>query len=494
MYLEYDKTKKKLRAYLYDTTRLNSHLLSSRRECTPSILNFLKILHKRVVESIDVVHAVKRLKSAKVEKNIGKEEQKQLWNTLKNNVFIRFFLSYYTFNLLNVILRVQVHILGFYAYETSKKKDLDRVSTISSIKAENSDDRIATEFETNIEEIDSFTSEDRGKLLSMIYEFFLNDGMATLKCDIEAIVHDELKDWQVHEKTYSYIDLYDKMIKIRRKIEGPRGGLHPSSPLLKYCINKNSVEYLQSETLDLNGQYNESDEIHNSLSRSLIEIKTSKLNPNLEKMINETWDALESMSFKIALEDCLDATFRIFCDQIHTECFRPSMDDSMQAKSLNIKKDTNGTPIDGNVNRISDQQKNTVNEDLRITNQEEDVFNDENNRPNNPASTRITTPTSGIDVESKKVEKRKFNSSQTNTINGLAEENIQKDESDATKNNQYQAELVKKPLAKLIPFLKTKSTEILSQDPESPYLNTVSQINSVDILCNSFFQTDNIVP
>ncbi len=60
VYLEYDKTKKTLRAYMYDRTRMPSHLLSARRECLPSILNFLKILHKRVVESVDVVHAVKR--------------------------------------------------------------------------------------------------------------------------------------------------------------------------------------------------------------------------------------------------------------------------------------------------------------------------------------------------------------------------------------------------------------------------------------------------
>ena len=60
MYSEYRKTRKKLRIFLEDTTRLNRILLRSRKECTPSILNFLKILNKRVVESIDVVNAVKR--------------------------------------------------------------------------------------------------------------------------------------------------------------------------------------------------------------------------------------------------------------------------------------------------------------------------------------------------------------------------------------------------------------------------------------------------
>jgi hypothetical protein len=36
--------------------------------------------------------------------------------------FTRFFLAYYGFNLLNVMLRVQVHILGRYAFETSKRE------------------------------------------------------------------------------------------------------------------------------------------------------------------------------------------------------------------------------------------------------------------------------------------------------------------------------------------------------------------------------------
>ena len=44
------------------------------------------------------------------------------------------------------------------------------------------------------------------------------------------------------------------------------------------------------------------------------------LNPHLVSMINETWDALESPIFKFALEDCLDVTFRTFCNQMYTQC------------------------------------------------------------------------------------------------------------------------------------------------------------------------------
>ena len=77
------------------------------------------------------------MKNAKKEKNISKEEQVELWNTVKNNVFLRFFLSYYTFNLLNVILRVQVHILGLYAYEASKERDLSRMDASSALQSEN---------------------------------------------------------------------------------------------------------------------------------------------------------------------------------------------------------------------------------------------------------------------------------------------------------------------------------------------------------------------
>ena len=96
------------------------HMLRSRGECVPALLNFMQTLRKRVNEIVDVTSPVKALKAGRGE--LSKEQEQALWQQVKVSGFTRFFLAYYGFNLLNVMLRVQVHILGRYAFETSRRE------------------------------------------------------------------------------------------------------------------------------------------------------------------------------------------------------------------------------------------------------------------------------------------------------------------------------------------------------------------------------------
>lgn len=100
--------------------RLQMHMLRSRGECIPALLNFMQTLRKRVNEMVDVTSPVKALKTRRHE--LSKEDEQLLWQQIKVSGFTRFFLAYYGFNLLNVMLRVQVHILGRYAFEASKRE------------------------------------------------------------------------------------------------------------------------------------------------------------------------------------------------------------------------------------------------------------------------------------------------------------------------------------------------------------------------------------
>ncbi|EKU20245.1 peroxin-3 [Nannochloropsis gaditana CCMP526] len=105
-----------------DQHRLQMHMLRSRGECVPALLNFMQTLRKRVYEIVDVTSPVKALKAGRG--GLSKQEEQALWHQVKVSGFSRFFLAYYGFNLLNVMLRVQVHILGRYAFEASRQEML----------------------------------------------------------------------------------------------------------------------------------------------------------------------------------------------------------------------------------------------------------------------------------------------------------------------------------------------------------------------------------
>lgn len=108
--------------------------------------------------------------------------------------FTRFFLAYYGFNLLNVLLRVQVHILGRYAFESSKREmeallllhpsstaGSSGSSSASAAAAAAMGKQLAVEEAAAGLEGAGFGNDDRYRLLSLVYEFFLGAGLKRLK-------------------------------------------------------------------------------------------------------------------------------------------------------------------------------------------------------------------------------------------------------------------------------------------------------------------------
>ena len=57
------------------------HMLRSRGECVPALLNFMQTLRKRVNEMVDVTSPVKALKARRHE--LSKEEEQALWQQVK---------------------------------------------------------------------------------------------------------------------------------------------------------------------------------------------------------------------------------------------------------------------------------------------------------------------------------------------------------------------------------------------------------------------------
>lgn len=54
---------------------------------------------------------------------------------------------------------------------------------------------------------------------------------------IETVVGEELAEWSVHEKVHvSYAELHDALLRIRRRLEGPRGITTGELPLLRFVV------------------------------------------------------------------------------------------------------------------------------------------------------------------------------------------------------------------------------------------------------------------
>lgn len=64
-----------------DHHRLQMHMLRSRGECVPALLNFMQTLRKRVNEMVDVTGPVRALKARRHQ--LGKEEEAALWHQVK---------------------------------------------------------------------------------------------------------------------------------------------------------------------------------------------------------------------------------------------------------------------------------------------------------------------------------------------------------------------------------------------------------------------------
>ncbi|GAB5034359.1 peroxisomal biogenesis factor 3 [Nannochloropsis oceanica] len=386
-----------------DQHRLQMHMLRSRGECVPALLNFMQTLRKRVNEIVDVTSPVKALKAGRGE--LSKEQEQALWQQVKVSGFTRFFLAYYGFTLLNVMLRVQVHILGRYAFETSRR-EIDG--------AQQQQQQQQHTCSLNDEQVyaaagaPTFGADDRCKLLSLVYEFFLGEGLRRLKESVEIVISEELGGWSVHDKVHvGYEELHDAFSRIRRRMEGPRGVTTAELPLLQYIVDMSSIT---EDELGGGGNI-------------------------LHEMVNETWDALESPSFKLAVEDCLDATFRVFLEDLFV-CLYASRPAPASLASKTIGR-------------------------MRNVEEEEDA---------------------------------KGRMGEGKERGGFLQEPQETGQDSSPESNPGQggkASDKDPPLAKLIPHMKNAATKVFNNDPQSnEYIRVTAQNRSVNLLCSSFFTTE----
>jgi len=375
----------------------------------------MQTLRKRVNEIVDVTSPVKALKAGRGE--LSKEEEQALWQQVKVSGLTRFFLAYYGFNLLNVMLRVQVHILGRYAFETSRR-EMEGLHKQQQQQQQQHSCSMNDEQAYAAAGAPTFGTDDRCKLLSLVYEFFLGEGLRRLKESVEMVISEELGGWSVHDKVHvGYAELHDAFSRIRRRLEGPRGITTAELPLLQFIVDMGSKT----------------------------EEELGGVGSTLHEMVNETWDALESPSFKLAVEDCLDATFRVFL---------------------------------------------------------EDLFGCLYAAPARPAAAAAAAAAAAsATVAVRKVEELEEEEGKEEAVAPQAQ-GPQEMGHDSSPESSYWAVTSDSgqegrtsdrdpPLAKLIPHMKNAATKVFNNDPQSnEYIRVTAQNRSVNLLCSSFFTTE----
>jgi hypothetical protein len=251
--------------------RRQHHLARIRRECDEALLRFIaslsSSLNSHFSEETSLVHRLKALRQSGCSDS---SKQQELWTELKVMAFTHFMVGYYSFNLLHMVIRIQMHILGRYNFLRTSN---------TSFAEEGS----ATDAESS-----PFSREVRGEFLSLTYNYLLGDGLRSLAETLTPIVAEVLADCD-HTKRLDCSTVLALLRHMREKFDDSGAGYRVPSPLVNYVM-------LPDHTL-----------------------KTAC--PAAQEMLNETWDVVESPHFAEAMGSVLDKSLGVLADQLSRNVF-----------------------------------------------------------------------------------------------------------------------------------------------------------------------------
>lgn len=96
----------------FEMTRKKQHFESTERTCNQTILSLSKIVTESILSILNTEEIVQKLQD-------NPENKLALWEQLKMMIFTRICVLVYALNILQVILRVQLNIIGGYLYRDS---------------------------------------------------------------------------------------------------------------------------------------------------------------------------------------------------------------------------------------------------------------------------------------------------------------------------------------------------------------------------------------
>ncbi|CAM9820910.1 unnamed protein product [Chrysoparadoxa australica] len=329
-----------------EEARFRQYALRSRSECLAAIVTFLPTLKKKLFAMVDVTGPVKELKVPWGQLAVGTLELSAQFSLLppyigaakrscgkrsmlpssfqiapppltscplplavqvKVSGLTRLLTALYAFNTLNLMLALQLHILGRCSFEESCEllrglagEMFHSCTPLFELAASvcaltclcylwpGRDGECKQGLEGEGESINGLQSsmEERHVLLSSTYEYLLGEGLEALARDVEQAVRRSSKDWSCQTKMDVTCGGFTALLqRIRADLEGQGPGL------LQYAINPAQVSSVGGDLQKVQG------------------------------MLDETWDAAESPNFAFALADSITATFDALCRRIRERIF-----------------------------------------------------------------------------------------------------------------------------------------------------------------------------
>jgi Peroxin-3 len=226
--------------------RFRLYIGRARSECRVAVLSFLPTLRRRLYTTVDIATPVRDLKllrqsqqnvdaaaDASEESDLAAAET-ALWDAVKVTGFTRLVLAMYSFSALNLMLRLQLHILGRHSYEEARQ--LLQQHAVAAAAAAARTHATATSSMHSTDPIDTaavavaaaaagvgtaLPMEARHAFLSATYEYLLGEGMVSLSETVTAAVQKCSAGWQCQTKAEVGCDELIAMLKrVRREVEG----------------------------------------------------------------------------------------------------------------------------------------------------------------------------------------------------------------------------------------------------------------------------------
>jgi hypothetical protein len=193
-------------------------LLRIHTECGRATINFLPALHNRLLRSCDTSAIWKRirdLRGGERKEPVCQQDELALWDELKRASITQALTGMYMFALLNLALRVQLHILGRAEHEMAIRE----------------------------------------KCMSRTFRHLLSPEIfRAMEREVGTVVARQFSDWSVQRTRCTEEELVEALRSVRVKLEAPNSA---ESPLVMMVVmapdetGTTTVDHLLSETWDI---------------------------------------------------------------------------------------------------------------------------------------------------------------------------------------------------------------------------------------------------
>lgn len=246
-------------------------LLRVRRHFDFAGKHFFPTLRLKIVEVVDVAHAIQQIKQVRkggLSDKESKSTEANLWDQIKVSAFVILFTAAYSVSIVAIVLRVQLHILARNA------------------ALYNDDDG------TN-----SSPSEAELKyLIDSTFRYIFSDGLQKLTEALRTKVESALVDWTVREKTsVQFVEFVDIVSYIRKIIEKDMKAF----VTMTISVPSSPPPYSSSG---------------NKTGATPI-----KLSNSVEELFSQSADIFESQIFRAVLLEAFDCSFRLLIDDLKNQ-------------------------------------------------------------------------------------------------------------------------------------------------------------------------------